>query len=197
MSTLVRPALVLLAVFSVGTGLVYPLAVTGLAQVLFPRQAAGSLIVENGVVRGSELVGQPFSGPGWFWSRPSATATPYDGAASSGSNLGPLNPALAERVATAVARVAEPGYGPVPIDLVTTSASGLDPHLSPEAARYQIPRVARERGVSQEDLRHLVEEHVEGRTWGVLGEPRVNVLRLNLALERLGSAGESPVLPAE
>jgi K+-transporting ATPase ATPase C chain len=184
MKTLLRPALVLLAVFSLATGLVYPFVVTGFARVIFPDQAAGSLIVEGGVTRGSELIGQHFAGPGWFWGRPSATAVPYDGAASGGSNLGPINPALAARVAADLARVREEGAGPVPIDLVTASASGLDPHISPAAAIYQVPRVARERGVAEAAIRRLVEEHVEGRQWGVFGEPRVNVLRLNLALEK-------------
>lgn len=191
MSTFLRPALVLLAVFSLGTGLVYPFLVTGLARLMFPAQAAGSLIVENGVTRGSELIGQPFTGPGWFWSRPSATAKPYDGAASSGSNLGPTNPSLAARVAADVARLREPGAGPVPIDLVTTSASGLDPHISPAAALYQVPRVARERALREDVVRRLVETFVEGRQWGVFGEPRVNVLRLNLALNEQ-FPGEAP-----
>ncbi|MDX1999075.1 MAG: potassium-transporting ATPase subunit KdpC [Thermoanaerobaculia bacterium] len=183
MANLLRPTLVLLALFSLATGLVYPLAVTGLARSLFPNQAEGSLILVAGEVRGSELIGQEFTGPGWFWSRPSATTRPYDGAASAGANLGPSHPTLHDRVRRDVARLAEPGLGPVPIDLVTTSASGLDPHVSPAAALFQVPRVARARGTSEDALRRLVAAHVEGRQWGVFGEPRVNVLRLNLALE--------------
>jgi K+-transporting ATPase ATPase C chain len=177
-------AVLLFLALTVLTGLIYPLAVTGLGQVLFPRQANGSVIEMNGKVIGSELIGQPFSDPGYFWGRPSATAPfPGNAASSSGSNLGPTNPALFTRVRTDAARLG--GRGPIPADLVTTSASGLDPHISPEAALYQVARVARARGLEPSVVRSLVESHIEGRTFGVLGEPRVNVLRLNLALDAL------------
>lgn len=188
-----RPALVLLALFTALTGVVYPLVVTGIAQVVFPARANGSLIHEGGRPVGSELIGQPFSDPGHFWGRPSATSPhAYNAGASSGSNLGPLNPALAEAVKARVAalRAADPGDdAPVPVDLVTASGSGLDPHVSPAAALYQVRRVARARGLPEERVRALVERHVEGRTLGILGEARVNVLRLNLALDRLAREG--------
>ena len=192
MTFLFRPALVLFAVLSLVTGLVYPLAVTGLAQVLFPDQANGSLVKAKGVVVGSALIGQPFSQPGHFWSRPSATAPdPYNAAASSGSNLGPSNPALAEAVAARIAalRAADPGnHSAVPVDLVTASASGLDPHISRAAADYQVNRVARALGLPPQRVQALVAEHTEGTLLGFLGEPRVNVLRLNLALDALPRA---------
>jgi potassium-transporting ATPase KdpC subunit len=181
-----RPALVLLLFFTLLTGVVYPLAVTGIARLVFPRQAEGSLIVRDGRVVGSRLVGQAFTAPRHFWGRPSATTVPYDAAASSGSNLGPLNPALRAAVATRIAalRAADPeARGPVPVDLVTASASGLDPHISPAAAEYQVARVARARGLAPAEVRALVRRHTEGRTFGLLGEPRVNVLELNLALD--------------
>ena len=192
MTFLFRPALVLFAVLSLVTGLAYPLAVTGLAQVLFPDQANGSLVKAKGVVVGSALIGQPFSQPGHFWSRPSATAPdPYNAAASSGSNLGPSNPALAEAVAARIAalRAADPGnHSAVPVDLVTASASGLDPHISRAAADYQVNRVARALGLPPQRVQALVAEHNEGTLLGFLGEPRVNVLLLNLALDALPRA---------
>jgi K+-transporting ATPase ATPase C chain len=182
-----RPALVVFGLLTVVTGLVYPGVVTLVGRLAFPEQATGSVIVRDGHAVGSALFGQPFSDPRYFWSRPSATGPqPYNGGASSGSNLGPTNPALAEAVAARVAalRAADPGNGrPVPVDLVTASGSGLDPHITPAAARYQAARVARARGMTEEDVLALVERYTEGRTFGVLGEPRVNVLRLNLALD--------------
>jgi len=165
-------------------GLAYPLFVTAAARVLFPSQASGSLIERNGQVVGSRLIGQSFSGPGYFWSRPSAAAKGYDGASSGGSNLGPTSAALIARVADDRDRLSATNPGPrVPIELVTTSASGLDPHLSPAGAGFQVPRVARERGIEEAALRQLVADVTEPRQFGILGEPRVNVLLLNLALD--------------
>jgi len=164
-------------------GIIYPIVVTGLAQVLFPRQANGELIRENGKIIGSRLIGQPFTSRGYFYSRPSAAGTAgYDPTASGGSNLGPTNKALLDRVSAQV-KTLQPDNpsAPVPADLVTTSGSGLDPDISPAAADFQIPRVARERGISEDEVRELVRKHTEGRQLGFLGEPRVNVLELNLA----------------
>jgi K+-transporting ATPase ATPase C chain len=187
MATLLRPCLVLLGLLTALTGLVYPLSVTGLARAVFPRQAGGSLVVSGGAVVGSSLIGQPFDEDRYFWGRPSATTpAPYNASASTGSNLGPSNPALREAIAARLERLrkADPDNpAPVPVDLVTASASGLDPHLSPAAALYQVPRVARARRLPAPQVQALVRAHVEPRTLGLLGEPRVNVLRLNLALD--------------
>ncbi|HJW23467.1 MAG TPA: potassium-transporting ATPase subunit KdpC [Rhodocyclaceae bacterium] len=189
MKTLIRPAVSLFVLLSAVTGVAYPLVVTGVAKAAFPEQAGGSLIVKEGKPVGSSLIGQNFTDLKHFWGRPSPTSPqPYNGAASSGSNQGPLNPALADAVKGRVEalRAAEPGNTrPVPADLVTASASGLDPHISPDAAEYQLPRVARERHMAEADLRTLVRQHTEDRQWGVFGEPRVNVLKLNLALDGL------------
>ena len=184
-----RPAFMSLLLMTVLTGVVYPLAVTGIAQVVFPYQANGSLLVADGRPLGSALIGQPFDDPKYFWSRPSATsAAPYDGASSSGSNQGPLSDTLLDGVRARVAalRAADPGNDrPVPVDLATASASGLDPHISPASARYQVARVARARGLDARVVSDLVARHTVGRQWGVLGEPVVAVLPLNLALDAL------------
>lgn len=181
-----RPSLSLLAAFSLLTGVLYPLVVTGVAQAAFPHQAGGSLLLRHDRVAGSELIGQHTRRPGDFWGRPSATSPqPCDAGASAGSNLGPSNPALREAIQQRIAelRAADPGnLAPIPVDLVTSSGSGLDPHLSPAAALFQASRVARARGLPEAQVRALVQRHTEGRTFGLLGEPRVNVLRLNLAL---------------
>lgn len=189
-----RPALVSLGLLTVLTGVLYPLVVTGLAQVLFPGRANGSLIVRNGQPVGSELIGQPFDDPKYVWGRLSATSpAPYTAfnaeklTGSSGSNYGPLHPALLEAVQGRIKalREADPGNtGPIPVDLVTASASGLDPHISPAAAAYQVGRVARARGLSEHAVRQMVAQHTAGRTLGLLGEPRVNVLAVNLALDQ-------------
>ncbi len=187
MTAQLRPAIVILALFTLLTGVLYPLAVTGLAQAIFPWQANGSLIERNGQVIGSELIGQAFDAPRYFWGRPSATAPfPYNAAASSGSNLGPTNPALVDAVKSRIEALhkADPGNNaPIPVDLVTASGSGLDPHISVAATLYQVPRVARERGLSEDQVRALVGKYTQGRLFGFLGEPRVSVLKLNLALD--------------
>ena len=182
-----RYAIGFVALLAVLTGVIYPLAVTGIAQALFRHQANGSLISDNGETVGSELIGQPFSDPRYFWGRLSATG--YDAADSSGSNYGPTNPALLEAIQARIdaLKVVDPdNQEPIPVDLVTSSASGLDPDISPAAAQYQIPRVARYRGLSEEQVSALVGRFSEGRQFGILGEPRVNVLKLNLALDELG-----------
>ena len=183
----IRAAIVSLVVLTVVTGIIYPLIVTGIAQAVFPYQANGSLIVKDGKPVGSALIGQPFDDPKYFWSRPSATSPfPDNARSSSGSNLSPTNPDLVKAVQGRVdaLRAADPGNAaPVPVDLVTASGSGLDPHISPAAALYQVPRVAKARGLAPRAVRQLVERHTEGRFLGLLGEPRVNVLALNLALD--------------
>jgi len=182
-----RPAVVILIVMTVITGVAYPAVVTVIAQLLFPHQANGSLIVKDGKVLGSALIAQPFDDPKYFWPRPSATSPfPNNAASSSGSNLSPTNPALIKAVQDRVdaLRAADPGNtAPVPVDLVTASGSGLDPHISPAAAAYQLRRVAKARGMSEDAVRTLVDKNTEGRQFGFLGEPRVNVLALNLALD--------------
>ena len=185
-----RQAFLILAVLSIVTGVVYPLLITAVAQAVFPRQSNGSLIERDGKTVGSALIGQGFDDPKYFWSRPSATSPmPYNAASSGASNLGPTNPALVDAVRSRIAalKAVDPeNKVPVPVDLVTTSASGLDPHISPAAAEYQIPRVARIRGLSEESVRQFVAKHTEGRTLGLLGEPRVNVVELNLDLDAVG-----------
>ena len=187
--SLLRPAVTLLILMTLVLGIAYPFAVTGVAKVLFPREAAGSLIVKDGKPVGSRLIGQPFSAPRYFWSRPSATGPqPYNGLASGGSNLGPLNPALTAAVEARIAalRAADPAnHAPIPVDLVTASASGLDPDISLAAAYYQVNRIAHVRHLSPERVRALIAAHAKTPWLGVIGEPRVNVLELNLALDDL------------
>ena len=189
MLKILRQSVIALVALTVITGIIYPLAITGIARGVFPHKASGSLIVQNGTAVGSSLIGQPFSDPKYFWSRPSATSPePYNGAASSGSNLGPTNPALLKAVQERIAtlRAADPGNTqPVPIDLVTASGSGLDPDISPAAAYYQAGRVARVRGFNLTEVDGLIARFTEGRQLGLLGDPRVNVVQLNLALDSL------------
>ena len=184
MKAQLRPAISLLALLTIITGVIYPLIVTGLAQILFPHQANGSLIVIDGKAYGSELIGQQFDDPKYFWGRPSAAG--YNAAASSGSNLGPMNPSLEEVVQTRIDSLyaVDPNNPlPIPVDLVTASASGLDPHISVAAALYQVNRVASARGLSETEVTALIEKYTEGRQFGIFGEPRVNVLSLNLVLD--------------
>jgi K+-transporting ATPase ATPase C chain len=187
MRSQIRPAIVILAIFTLLTGVLYPLVITGIAQLIFPHQANGSLIVKNRQALGSELIGQSFDDPRYFWGRLSATSPyPYNASASTGSNLGPSNPALMEEVKARIAalKAADPtNNSPIPVDLVTSSGSGLDPDISVAAALYQVPRVANARGLSEEVVRSLVNSFTVGRQFGVLGEPRINVLNLNLALD--------------
>ena len=187
-----RPVLVLFLALTAVTGFIYPLFVTGIARIAFPEQAAGSLIVKDGKAIGSRLIGQSFTEPKYFWSRPSATGPyPYNASASTGSNQGPLNPALTDAVKARIEalKAADPtNTAPIPVDLVTASASGLDPHISVAAANYQLERVARARELSAPTVAALVTKHTEGRLFGFLGEPRVNVLQLNLALDEVAAA---------
>ena len=191
MSSLIRPALVLFLIMTAVTGIAYPLVVLGIAQVVFPDQAGGSLVLKGGKAVGSRLIGQNFRDPKYFWSRPSATSPqPYNGVGSSGSNLGPLSPALTDGIKKNIdaLRAADPtNTAPVPVDLVTASGSGLDPELSLAGARYQLARVARVRGLSQAAVQSLIDSHARGMWLGLLGAPRVNVLELNLALDDLAT----------
>jgi K+-transporting ATPase ATPase C chain len=192
-----RPALVFLGLFTLLTGVVYPLAITAVSQTLFSYQANGSLMEQDGIIVGSALIGQPFDDPAYFWGRPSLTSPhPYNGAASAGSTIAPSNPALTDRVAARIATLetADPANTqPIPVDLVTASGSGLDPHISLAAAEYQVAWVAQVRGLETAVVHQLITEYTEGRTFGLLGEPRLNVLKLNLALDALQSdSGTAP-----
>jgi potassium-transporting ATPase KdpC subunit len=186
----IRAAIVMLGALTLLTGVAYPLLVTGIAQAAFPHQARGSLIMKDGKALGSSLIGQPFDDPKYFWSRPSGTSPAYNGAASTATNLGPTNPALTEAVAQrieALHRADPDNHDPVPVDLVTASGSGLDPHVSPAAALYQVHRIAKARQLDEVTLRRLVAEHTDGPTFAFFGEPGVNVLALNLALDAAAS----------
>jgi K+-transporting ATPase ATPase C chain len=189
MNTIIRPAITLFVIMTVLTGIVYPFAVTGIAQLLFPDQAAGSLVMAGGQPVGSRVIGQSFSDPKYFWSRPSATSPqPYNATASTGSNQGPLNPALIDAIKTRIEalKAADPTNTlPVPVDLVTASASGLDPEISIAAANYQAARIARVRGLPAEEVQALIGSHARGKLFGLVGEPRINVLELNLSLDAL------------
>lgn len=189
MRSQIRPAIVILAIFTLLTGILYPLVITGIAQLIFPHQANGSLIDQNGQAVGSALIGQSFDDPRYFWGRLSATSPyPYNASASTGSNLGPSNPALTEEVKARIAalKAVDPtNNSPIPVDLVTSSGSGLDPDISIAAALYQVPRVAKASGLSEEVVRALVNRFTVGRQFGVLGEPRINVLQLNIALDEI------------
>ena len=190
-----RTSLISILLFTAITGLMYPLTVTGISQIIFPGRANGSMLVKEGKVVGSELIGQAFTSPKYFWSRPSATSPfAYNAGASSGSNYGPLNPALLEATGKRMKELKaldSLSTNPVPVDLATASGSGLDPHISIAAAVYQVPRVARSRHVSEQQIRSLLDQYTEGRQLGILGEPRVNVLKLNLALDEMNSTSEA------
>jgi len=194
----IYPAIAMTIVLTVVLGIIYPMVVTGIAQVMFPTKAGGSLIEKGGRVIGSSLIGQPFTGAGYFHSRPSAAGSGYDATASAGSNLGPTSQKLMDNVKTAAQSLQEENpESPVPVDLVTASASGLDPHITPAAAEFQVARIARERGLSRDQVRRLVSEHTEARQFTLLGEPRVNVLELNLDLDALKPMSDATMLRSE